>query len=75
MLGQLIEDMIKDNSNNIRIVPESERLANFVREPKPARGAKHKRDNEAQEKREAAFRSVYWLTDGLTDWLADWLAD
>merc|ERR1712007_323317 len=57
-LGQLIEDMIMDNSNNIRIVPEAERMANFLVEKQPSRKKKKRKvDDEVQKQNEAAFRA------------------
>lgn len=62
MLDQLIEDMVKDNSNNVRVVAEAERLANFLVDKKPVVKKKKKRDTEKQEKEEAALRSVSELS-------------
>ena len=58
VLGKLIEDMVTDNSNNVRVVAEAERLANFLLEQKPVSKKKNKRNTEKHEKEEAALRSV-----------------
>lgn len=58
VLGKLIEDMVTDNSNNVRVVPEAERQANFILQQKPTSKKRNKRSTEKQEKEEAALRSV-----------------
>lgn len=62
VLGKLIEDMIQDNANNIRILPEAERLANFLRETtlpggKKVNIIKNNRVEAQQKEAEAAFRA------------------
>lgn len=55
----MIEDMVTDNSNNVRVVPEAERQANFLQQQTPSSKKRHKRNTEKQEKQEAALRSVF----------------
>lgn len=57
VLGKLIEDMVTDNSNNVRVVPEAERQANFLQQQTPSSKKRHKRNTEKQEKQEAALRA------------------
>ena len=66
VLSRLIEDMVQDNANNVRILPKAERLANFLRDAATPRGKKvnvikNNRVEAQQKETEAAFRFVSWL--------------
>jgi len=62
VLSKLIEDMVEDNANNVRVLPEAERLANFLRETTVPSGKKvnvikNNRVEAQQKETEAAFRA------------------
>jgi len=62
VLSRLIEDMVQDNANNVRILPKAERLANFLRDAATPRGKKvnvikNNRVEAQQKETEAAFRA------------------
>lgn len=59
VLGQLIEDMIQDNANNVRIIPEAERQANFLLDPATpvVEQPKSSRADAQRKESDAAFRA------------------